>query len=163
MCYVIIVTGFGKTNHLHNFIVMRNINLKNSLSYNLAIVSSRSMRLALEIKHDFSFKQRGLIIADNLPCLILGGFYWHGCNIRSGTYKEWVGGRRMVAIEKRHPEASLAPPICQTSHHTSHKPQQMRLTRSLTVCTGFSVFHMDKKKPSGKADLATSFYFISVF
>ena len=35
-------------------------------------------------KHLFSFKQRVLIIADNLSCLILGGFYWHGCSIRSG-------------------------------------------------------------------------------
>ena len=47
---------FGKTNHLCNLIVLRNVNLKNSLSYNSTIVSSRSTGLALEIQHLFSFK-----------------------------------------------------------------------------------------------------------
>ena len=42
------VTGFGKIDHLHAF-VLRNVNLKISLSYNLAVVSSRSMGLAPEI------------------------------------------------------------------------------------------------------------------
>ena len=41
------VTGFGKIDHLRAFIVLRNINLKND--YNLAVVSSRNMGLALEI------------------------------------------------------------------------------------------------------------------
>ena len=35
--------------------------------------------------------------------------------------------------------------------------------KSLTICTGFSVFHMAKKKPCGIVDLATSCYFITVF
>ena len=114
--------------HLQTFIGLRNINLKNPLSYNSAIVS-RSMGFALEIQHLFSFKQRGLIITDSLSCLILGSFYWHGCNIRSGTYKERGGGgggnvATGLQLEKRHPEALLAQAICQTSHHTSHKPQQ---------------------------------------
>ena len=94
---LLFVIGFQKTDNLHPFIVLRNVNLKNSLSYNSAIVSSRSMGFALEIKHHFSFKQRGLIITDSLSCLIWGGLYWHGCNIRSDAYKERVGGGRMVA------------------------------------------------------------------
>ena len=49
--FLIIVTGFGKTDHLCTFIVLRNVNLENSLSYDLAVVCSRSMGLALEIKH----------------------------------------------------------------------------------------------------------------
>ena len=52
------------------------------------------MGLALETKHLFSFKWRGLIIADSLSYLIWGGFYWHSSNIRSGTYKGWVGSGR---------------------------------------------------------------------
>ena len=72
--------------------------------------------VALEIQHLFSFKQGGLIIADSLSCLILGDFYWHGCNIRSGTYKGWVGGgggrvATRLQLEKRHPEALLAAAI----------------------------------------------------
>ena len=39
-------------------------------------------------------------------------------------------------------------------HAVPLKPPQ----RSLTVCTGFSVFCMAKKKPCGKADLAISCY-----
>ena len=39
----------------HAMYISRNINLKNSLSYNSTIVSSKSMELALEIKHLFSF------------------------------------------------------------------------------------------------------------
>ena len=50
------VTGFEKTDHLCTFIVLKNVNLKNSLSYNSAIISSRGMGLALEIQHLFSFK-----------------------------------------------------------------------------------------------------------
>ena len=54
ICMYVYVTGFLKTDHLNTFIVLRNINLKNSLSYNSAVVSSRSMGLALEIQHLFS-------------------------------------------------------------------------------------------------------------
>ena len=46
------VTGFGKSDRLRTFIVLRNVN--NSLSYNSAIVSSRSMGLTLEIQHLFN-------------------------------------------------------------------------------------------------------------
>ena len=35
------VTGFGKIHHLYTFIVLINVNLKNSLSYNSAVVSNR--------------------------------------------------------------------------------------------------------------------------
>ena len=41
----------GKTVRIGTSIVLRNINMKNSLSYNLAIVNSRSMGLALEPNH----------------------------------------------------------------------------------------------------------------
>ena len=34
---------------------------------------------------------------------------------------------------------------------------------ALTICTGFSVFCMAKKKPCGKADLAISCHFVTVF
>ena len=64
--------------------------------HNSAIVSSRSMELALEACL-MAKKYRGLIIADSLSCLILGAFYWHGCNIRSGTYKG-MGGWRWVVV-----------------------------------------------------------------
>ena len=100
--------------------------MKNSLNFNSAVVSSRSTGLALEIKHLLSFKLRGLIIADSLSCLIWEGFYLHSCNIRNGTYKgqEGVGGNR-ASIRKKTPRGTLiATAICQTSHHTSHKPQQ---------------------------------------
>ena len=79
------MTGFGKTNHFVTFIVLRNINLKNSHSYNSAILSI-SPYLQLRI---FAV-QRGLIVIDSLLSLILKGFYWHGYNIRSDTYKGWV-------------------------------------------------------------------------
>ena len=49
--------------------------------------NNRNMGLALEMKHEW----RGLIMADILPFLILGCFYWHDCNILSGAYKG-VGG-----------------------------------------------------------------------
>ena len=57
-------------------------------------------------------QQRGLIIAGSLFCLILGGFYWH--NIRSGTYKgqvdgrrwwEWEGGNR-ASVRKKTPRGT---------------------------------------------------------
>ena len=50
------VTGPGKTDHVGTFIVLRTVNLNNSLSYNSAVVNSRGMELALEIQHLFSFK-----------------------------------------------------------------------------------------------------------
>ena len=98
----------------------RQSSLKNSLSYNSTVVS-RSMGLALEIQHLFSFKQRGLIIADSLSCLILRGFYWHGCkkSIRSGTYKRREGGNR-ASVRKKIPRGNHMP----SNHHTSHKPQE---------------------------------------
>ena len=46
----------GKTNHLRTFIVLRNVNSKTSLSYNLAVISSRGMGFTLEIQHLFSFE-----------------------------------------------------------------------------------------------------------
>ena len=60
------------------------------------------------------------------PAWFLGGFYWHSCNIKSGVYKGRVGGRvvTVLQLDKRHPEAPLVTAICQTSHHTSYKPQQ---------------------------------------
>ena len=50
------VTRPGKTDHLGTFIVLRSVNLNNSLSYNSAVVNSRGMEIAMEIQHLFSFK-----------------------------------------------------------------------------------------------------------
>ena len=50
------VTRLGKTDQLGTFIVLRSVNLKNSQSHNLAVVSSKGMGLALETQHLFSFK-----------------------------------------------------------------------------------------------------------
>ena len=116
-----------------------------------------SQQLALEIKYVFSFKQRGLTIADSLPCLTFTGMAVTSGVVRSG----WVrrgGSNRDSVSKKRHPEAPPAPAICQTSHHISHKPQHkmnlmsMRRSGSIpsyfkthqklhTICTGFSVLH----------------------
>ena len=118
------MTRPGKTNHLRTFIVLRNINLKNSPSYNLAVVSSRDMGLALEIQHLFSFKLRSLIIADSLSwktftsmAVISGVVLIKGRWLVGGG----VCGRVTTGLqlEKRHSEAPLAQAISQTSHHTT--------------------------------------------
>ena len=141
----------GKTDQLGTFIVLRNVNLKNS-RYNSVIVSGRSMGLALEIKHLFSFKQRGLIIADSfadsLSCLKLD--------------------------TQRHPQLKPYTKHA-TTPVTNHNRRQSLCVGdevgpcclitciSPTICTGFSVFCMVKKKVCGKADLVTSCYVATVF
>ena len=131
------------------------------------------------------FKQQIILKA----LILLGGltmrlaiWSWFTKFIKVSTHKGfWFYGIACsrASVRKRHPEAPLAQAISQTNHHTSHKPQQkMKLMcrrrsgfmpsyirafqRSLTICTGFSVLCMAKKKPCGKADLATSCYVITV-
>ena len=129
-CYSLYVTGPGKTDHVGTFIVLRTVNMNNSLSYNSAVVNSRGMKLALEIQHLFSFKQKGLIIADSLSCLILGGFYWHGCNIRSVTYKGRVGGGRRRGWEggNRSSVKQKTPRGTSSCSHMPNKPPQQSQT-----------------------------------
>ena len=118
------MTRQGKTNQLGTFIVLRNVNLKNSQSHNSAVVSSRGMGFALQIQHFFSFKQGDLIIADSLSCLILGGFYWHGCNIRSGAYKGWVGGGRQWGWEGGN-KSSVRKKILRGTPSSGHIPNKL--------------------------------------
>ena len=62
-----------------------------------------------------------------------------------------MGGRVATGLqlEKRQPKVSLAAPICQTSLGLCYSIKAPQ--RSLTICTGFSVFHMAMKKPCGKS------------
>ena len=58
------------------------------------------------------FKKRGLIIADCLPCLILGGIYWHCSNVKSGAYvygKGWVEWDVEVDGINRYPVGEKTP------------------------------------------------------
>ena len=54
----------------------------------------------------------------------------------------WVVGTG-IQLEKRHPEPPQAPAISQTSHHISHKPQQMKL-----MCRRQSGFMLPPRSPS---------------
>ena len=119
----------------------------------------------------------------------MGGFYWHSCNIKSGAYKGSAGGSGRVAtgpqLEKTPrgiPSYSHMPnkPSHQ-SQTTRRHPESQTTTedeanawetiwvhaillksppqRSLTICTGFSVFHMAKKMLCGK-HLITVFWIV---
>ena len=45
---------------------------------------------------------------DSFPCLILGGFYWHGYNIRRGTYV-YGSGMKGVDDGNRYPVSENTP------------------------------------------------------
>ena len=120
-----------------------------------------------------------------MSCLILGGIYWHGCNIRSGAYKGQVGGRwwwgweggNRASVRKKHPEAQLFAKEATTSVTNHNRRQSECVGDDLGPChpiktpsggpslsvLAFQCFAWPQKKPCGKADLVTSCYLITVF
>ena len=117
------------------------------------------------------------MIVDSLPCLILEGFYWHGCNnIRNGVNRWRVGGGKRYPVGKKTPRGTSSSSPCQTSDHTSQKQHaaedkanvwealwihavSLKPPRGPTSSVlAFQHFIQSWKKPCEKANLTISGY-----
>ena len=76
---------------------------KRNIHVIMTALFSRSMRLAVEIKHVYS----GLIITDTLFLFDFGRLMWYGYNIRNGTYEELDDCYQKVTNKKKTPRGTL--------------------------------------------------------